>query len=225
MTRSWSRILVVSLTFVAFVFGSLNTATAHGSGYRHWKHHDHGRNQHWRDGGKKHNHWKRHNHRRKWVARGGRHHEWNARPNRDHYYSRTYRYSAPGFFNPAAALGGIAGGVLGNQIGKGRGRTLATVGGVLIGAIIGDNIYREIQMRDQRRISQVLEETPSGRSVSWQNPDTGDQFRVTPEPAYKDTRQRDCRDYKTWVFIDGYEKEIRGTACRTANGQWQIASR
>ncbi len=37
-------------------------------------------------------------------------------------------------------LGGIAGGLLGNTIGRGQGRTVATVGGVLIGAAVGDHI-------------------------------------------------------------------------------------
>ena len=39
-----------------------------------------------------------------------------------------------------AAMGAIAGGVIGNQIGQGSGNALATMAGVLGGAILGDNI-------------------------------------------------------------------------------------
>jgi len=40
-------------------------------------------------------------------------------------------------------IGGVAGGVLGHQVGKGRGKDLATVGGALIGSIVGHNMSRE----------------------------------------------------------------------------------
>ena len=39
-----------------------------------------------------------------------------------------------------AAMGAIAGGVIGNQIGRGSGNALATMAGLVGGAILGDNI-------------------------------------------------------------------------------------
>ena len=39
-----------------------------------------------------------------------------------------------------AAMGAIAGGVIGNQVGKGSGNALATMAGLVGGAILGDNI-------------------------------------------------------------------------------------
>lgn len=39
-------------------------------------------------------------------------------------------------------IGGVAGGVLGNQVGGGRGKDLATVGGAIIGSIVGHNMSR-----------------------------------------------------------------------------------
>ena len=39
-----------------------------------------------------------------------------------------------------AIVGGITGGVLGNQIGSGRGRDVATVGGAIAGAAIGNTV-------------------------------------------------------------------------------------
>lgn len=42
-----------------------------------------------------------------------------------------------------AIVGGITGGVIGNQIGSGSGRDVATVGGVIAGAAIGNSLDRE----------------------------------------------------------------------------------
>ena len=39
-----------------------------------------------------------------------------------------------------AVVGGIAGGALGNQVGHGRGRTAATIGGVVLGALAGNQV-------------------------------------------------------------------------------------
>lgn len=45
--------------------------------------------------------------------------------------------------NPLGTLiGGIAGGVIGHQVGKGRGKDIATVGGALIGTMVGHNLSR-----------------------------------------------------------------------------------
>jgi len=39
-------------------------------------------------------------------------------------------------------IGGVAGGILGHQIGGGSGKTVATVGGAIIGSIVGNNLSR-----------------------------------------------------------------------------------
>lgn len=141
-----------------------------------------------------------------------------------HWHRSKHRHagSAPQFLNGGTAVGAIAGGLIGNQIGSGRGRVLATVGGALLGAIVGNGVYQGIRASDEERVARVLESTPSGQTVAWKNPDTGNSFRVTPSPAFKDADQRDCREYKTWAFIDGYEKELSGVACRDSHGRWQL---
>jgi uncharacterized protein YcfJ len=40
-------------------------------------------------------------------------------------------------------IGSVAGGIIGNQVGKGRGKTVATVGGALIGGMVGHNLSRK----------------------------------------------------------------------------------
>jgi len=44
---------------------------------------------------------------------------------------------------PAAIVGAVIGGILGHQVGDGRGRDLATVGGVIAGGAIGSSIGRD----------------------------------------------------------------------------------
>lgn len=56
---------------------------------------------------------------------------------------RRYRNSYSDSQNPIGLIiGGIAGGVIGNQVGKGRGNDLATVGGALIGTMVGHNLSK-----------------------------------------------------------------------------------
>ena len=51
-------------------------------------------------------------------------------------------------------IAGVAGGVLGHQVGKGRGKDLATVGGAIIGSIVGFNMSK-----NQREDSYTTYET------------------------------------------------------------------
>ena len=44
---------------------------------------------------------------------------------------------------PGAVAGAIIGGILGHQIGGGRGRDVATAGGVIAGAAVGANVGRD----------------------------------------------------------------------------------
>lgn len=119
-----------------------------------------------------------------------------------------------------AILGGVIGAVAGTQIGKGSGRIAAVIGGTVLGAVIGGQIGRSMDDRDHATVQQSLESTPTGRVASWKNPDTGTEYAVRPTRTYR-RDGRDCRDYETWAFIDGYEQKVTGTACRLADGTWQ----
>ena len=74
---------------------------------------------------------------------------------------------------------------------------------------------------DHARVQNTLETTPTGRSVKWSNPDNGNEYTVTPTRTYRTSGNVDCRDYDAWVFIDGFEQKVTGTACRKADGTWQ----
>lgn len=62
-----------------------------------------------------------------------------------HHRPRTVLVGPPpgesgGTSGMGAIVGGLAGGALGNQVGQGRGRTAATIGGVVLGALAGNNV-------------------------------------------------------------------------------------
>lgn len=62
-----------------------------------------------------------------------------------HHAPRTVLVGPPpgaggGTSGVGAIVGGLAGGALGNQVGQGRGRTAATIGGVVLGALAGNNV-------------------------------------------------------------------------------------
>lgn len=118
-----------------------------------------------------------------------------------------------------AGLGGVAGGVLGSNVGGGKGRTAAIIGGSILGAMVGGHIGSEMDELDRRRTYDTFENTPTGRTNSWNNPDTGAQYSVTPTRTYE-TNNHPCREYEMDAYIDGQREVVKGTACRNSSGEW-----
>jgi surface antigen len=120
-------------------------------------------------------------------------------------------------------IGGILGGVLGHQMGGGSGQTAATVIGAMIGTTIGGNVGRSMDKTDRLKVSHSLETVRTGVETRWKNPDTGYQYRVVPTRTY-DEPKGPCREYTVDASIDGKTEQIYGTACRQADGSWQVKS-
>ena len=116
-------------------------------------------------------------------------------------------------------VGGAVGGVLGSNIGDGSGKTAAIIGGTLIGAVIGGKIGADMDELDRRRAASTLETYPTGRTNSWQNPDTGTNYNFTPTRTYE-TSGQPCREYDMEVYMDGRREIVKGTACRNSRGEW-----
>jgi surface antigen len=119
--------------------------------------------------------------------------------------------------------GGVVGGLLGSQFGGGSGKVAATAGGAVIGALIGGSIGRTMDKVDQMQMQKALETAPSGRSVRWKNPDSGNQYSVEPTRTYYKNDQP-CREYVTHAMIGGRSQQVYGKACRQADGSWRIIS-
>jgi surface antigen len=120
-----------------------------------------------------------------------------------------------------SALGAAAGGLLGSQFGKGSGKTTMTIAGVLAGALAGGAIGRSMEPVDQACVSRTLENTPTGQTVAWQNPDSQSSYWVTPTKTYQ-SGGAPCREYVTDAVIDGRREKVYGTACRQADGSWRV---
>ncbi|MEK9754217.1 MAG: RT0821/Lpp0805 family surface protein [Rhodospirillaceae bacterium] len=125
-------------------------------------------------------------------------------------------------------LGAGIGGLAGAQMGRGKGRLVAVAMGALAGAAIGNSIGQSLDRADRAQIysaQQVAHNAPMGRSVTWNNSDSGHHGTVTPTRDGYDRISGDyCREYENTIFVDGREETGYGTACQKADGTWEITS-
>jgi surface antigen len=75
---------------------------------------------------------------------------------------------------------------------------------------------------DQACISRTLENTPTGQTVAWKNPDNDSSYWVTPTKTYNTEGGTPCREYVTDAVIDGRREQIVGSACRQPDGSWRV---
>lgn len=70
----------------------------------------------------------------------------------------------------------------------------------------------------------ALTSTQNGPPVPWANPETGTRGNFAPAAeAVADAGGRTCRDFVATRTENGQEVRLQGRACRTAEGQWDIA--
>lgn len=123
-------------------------------------------------------------------------------------------------------IGGVAGGLLGSQFGKGSGKLAATGIGALAGALVGGSVGQSLDEYDKalmdRSYKQALEFSPSGSSVEWNNPDSGNGGSFSPTKTFKSNSGMYCREFQQDVNIGGKNQRAYGTACRQPDGSWQI---
>jgi len=121
-----------------------------------------------------------------------------------------------------ALIGGAAGAAVGSTIGRGEGRTAAIILGTLAGTMIGQTMGRYMDQQDRMRTAMVLENNRTNQPTSWNNPDTGNAYVVTPTRTYE-TAQGPCREFTMDATIGGQrQKDVYGTACRQPDGSWKI---
>jgi len=148
-------------------------------------------------------------------------------PRRRHHVERYGSATSGSFLGGISGgnlIGGLLGAVTGTQFGKGRGRSVAILGGGLLGAFLGGEVQKSIQRADRQQAQSTLETVPTGRTVSWNNPNTGANYNITPTRTYQAGSGQYCREFTTWVFIGGYEEKAVGTACRMPDGTWQTVA-
>jgi surface antigen len=113
---------------------------------------------------------------------------------------------------------GVAGGLIGNQFGHGGNRAAVTVGGALLGAIIGQSIDRQ----DESCAYQALEYAQPNTQVGWVNPNDNYAYTVTPGPVTQSSDGRYCREYQAKILVGNSMQDGYGQACRQPDGSWQV---
>ncbi len=120
-------------------------------------------------------------------------------------------------------VGAGSGAFIGSQIGSGTGQLAAVAIGALLGGYIGGSIGQDMDELDQYKTQQVLETSPTGSTVAWNNPDTNIDYSVTPTRTYE-SASGPCRDYTTEAVIEGRAEIVHGTACRGSDGSWRATN-
>lgn len=120
-------------------------------------------------------------------------------------------------------IGGLLGGALGSQVGQGSGRTAATIVGAMIGASVGGNVGRSMDENDRLKTAHALENVRTSVPTRWVNPDTRNQYTVTPTRTY-DASSGPCREYTVQAVVKGKPETVYGTACRQADGSWKASN-
>ncbi|GGX89833.1 hypothetical protein GCM10007160_16540 [Litchfieldella qijiaojingensis] len=118
----------------------------------------------------------------------------------------------------STGIGAVIGGLLGSQVGSGSGRTASMVIGAGLGGLIGREIGTRFTCEDQQEMGAVLERADDGETESWRNPQTGNEFTMTPRDTFEQNGQQ-CRHFDMQVVVDGEPRSADGTACRRPDGQ------
>jgi surface antigen len=102
------------------------------------------------------------------------------------------------------------------------------IGGALLGGLVGAAVGDRMDAADKRQQSQAaqkaFETTPSGQSVAWRNPDSGNSGTVTPIRTYQASGGQYCREYQQTITVGGEKQQAYGTTCRQPDGSWKIVS-
>ncbi|MCP5320114.1 MAG: hypothetical protein H7A12_04715 [Pseudomonadales bacterium] len=125
--------------------------------------------------------------------------------------------------NEAAGMvvGGLLGGALGSRVGGGHGRTAAIIAGTLLGSHVGSRVGITMDEVDRRHTAETLETVRTGVPSTWRNPDSNTRYTVVPTRTYA-SDSMPCREYTVDAVIGGQNEKVYGTACRTADGNWQV---
>jgi surface antigen len=131
--------------------------------------------------------------------------------------------------NPKAALGSLIGAAAGAGIaaaaGGGAGAIVASAAaGGLLGGYVGHKMDDRDKEKAQRAAQEAFERNQTGQASAWDNPDSGNSGSVTPTRTYQLASGQYCREYTQTIQIGGENHETHGTACRQADGTWQVQS-
>ncbi|NKB59300.1 MAG: glycine zipper 2TM domain-containing protein [Alphaproteobacteria bacterium] len=123
-------------------------------------------------------------------------------------------------------LGAGLGALAGSQIGSGTGQLAAVAIGALAGAYVGSEVGKSLDRADriemENSTQRALETAPSGQTVAWRNPDSGNSGTIVPQPAVQADSGEYCREYQQTITVGGKSEQAYGRACRQPDGSWKI---
>lgn len=121
------------------------------------------------------------------------------------------------------AAGVVGGAVLGSTIGGGSGRAVAMIAGGLLGGALGNSIGGSLDNADQASYDRASQRAmESGSTQTWRNSESGNYGTIRPNKRYRNADGQYCREYTQSIIIDGRSHKGHGTACREADGTWEI---
>lgn len=96
------------------------------------------------------------------------------------------------------------------------------IGGALLGGAAGNLLDQRDKKMAADSAARALESSPSGQTVAWQNPDSGNSGTVTPVRTYQSGGTY-CREYQQTITIGGQAGTVIRDR-RQADGSWKIVS-
>lgn len=117
-------------------------------------------------------------------------------------------------------VGAIAGGVAGAFFGKGTGQLVAVGLGAALGAALGNYIGAELDEADAAKVEEnavaALENSKDGETVTWANPDTKVDAKLTPVSTRTEMRNMQIARLKTVdapgeLEVIGQPYEVKGS--------------
>lgn len=121
-----------------------------------------------------------------------------------------------------AGLGALGGGLIGSLAGPSKNRGQNALIGAAIGSVAGYAIGNEMDKNDQLQVNQAYERTPDHKPVTWSNPNTGNQYIVTPRSTTHNANGQPCRQAEIESIIDGRRETVVKMACRRPDGVWEF---
>jgi surface antigen len=93
----------------------------------------------------------------------------------------------------------------------------------VIGAVVGAKIGRDIEQQDRSCIAHSLELAHDRARVTWDNPNTGVKYMLTPKAGFEQGDLH-CRVFELRRSLDGRTEISDGKACQSHEGRWHLVN-
>jgi len=105
--------------------------------------------------------------------------------------------------------------------------TVTEAVGTVAGSDIGGAVGRALTEKDRRMVKELtqrgLETGTSGKTLWWNNEQSGNSGTITPQPNFDMGDKGPCREFQQTISASEETSTGYGTACRDAKGVWRLA--